>query len=88
MRAFHAQRMLHKTPQARRQPARTPGSFQKTPGTTPSGYDLEDSFITKSAPLLPDMACEPASVGRPASGGDARPAIAADDMKSRIRLLK
>ena len=52
MHAFHAQRMRHRTPQARLQRVRTPGSFQKTPGTTPSGYDLEDSFITQSAPVI------------------------------------
>ena len=52
MAAFHAQRMLHKTPLALQRQHRTPGSFQKTPGSTPSGYDQDDSFLTKSALLL------------------------------------
>ena len=52
MAAFHRQRMLHKTPQALVRQRRTPGSFQKTPGTTPSGYDMDDSFMTQSAHLL------------------------------------
>lgn len=51
MAAFHRQRMLHKTPQALVRQRRTPGSFQKTPGTTPSGYDMDDSFMTQSARL-------------------------------------